>query len=240
MVGTLLTWMLRYPVMVLTGVLCWIWMRLANKTIIIGRHHYPRHANVLIASNHYTMIDSWWITIALCWPWIIYKPWLLPYHLPEKKNFYKGILGPLCELWRCIPISRGTGDFLEKMPRITEALRTAALAIFPQGGRSRNHQPIVEPWRPNGMRELIAKTQPTIVPVGIYGIQDVLPIGHRFPHWRKTVVIVIGQPLIASELTGMHDQTTARQTTKAVCQAVQGRIQHCLSSAHIVHCLEVS
>jgi 1-acyl-sn-glycerol-3-phosphate acyltransferase len=188
--------------MVTTSIVCWPFMFLCNRTIVIGRENMPRHHNVLVIANHATMIDSWWIVVAAYFPWILWKPNLQPYHVPEEDNFCKGpVLTILCKLWRCIPIKRKTGDFLrKKWVPITAGLREAHLVIFPSGTRDRNAgQGQITEWK-DGLCHLARACNSKVVPVGFHGIHEVLPIGSRRPRCGKTIVIVIGQPFTCSDL----------------------------------------
>ena len=124
--------------------------------------------NVLIISNHLTMIDSWFIGIALFWPWVLLRPELTPWHVPERKNFFKNrALALLFRFWKCMPITRGSGDFLTKLTQLGAELKKSSLIIFPEGTRNRNPKSgQLYAWR--GGPTLIAhRNQAMVVPVAI-------------------------------------------------------------------------
>jgi len=225
-----LTWLLRYILLVATYVVCWPFMHLFNRTIVIGRENLPRHANVLVIANHATMIDSWFIGMAAYTPWLLLKPGLQPYHLPEEKNFFRGkVLSALCILWRCIPINRKTGDFLNKLVAITNGLRSAGLIIFPEGGRNTEARAgQITRWNVSGIQRLITACDSTITPIGVYGIHEVLPIGTRRPRCGKIIVIVVGKSFNCSDI-----QHIARKDQEsAISKRTQKATQEALDVAH--------
>jgi 1-acyl-sn-glycerol-3-phosphate acyltransferase len=97
---------------------------------------------VVICGNHLTTIDSLLIMWALSpgWKWML-KSALMPWNLPEKKNFSGNIyLRVMCYVGRCLPVVRG-GD-REDMRRVLSKVNTLlskghSIMIFPEGGRSR-------------------------------------------------------------------------------------------------------
>lgn len=218
-----------YPWLMLTGLVMWIFMYRLNKTIIVGKENLPYCRNRLIISNHLTMIDSWFISMVFCWPQAIKKPLLVPWNLPEEKNFMRRQpLKLMCQLWQCIPLNRGTGDLFSKMPEITDKLRRGSLMIFPEGTRSRRPRGgVLYRWTA-GSGRLAYETKATVIPVAIRGIEDVLPVGRRFPHFGKKIIIVIGRPI--TELTEVYsfDKKTA---LSLISDVMKSRLQRCLTIA---------
>lgn len=96
----------------------------------------------IICANHLTMVDSFILSYAmLSLPNHLIHYRLIPWNLPERKNFQRNILlSCLCYLAKCIPINRG-GDREEMkktLDKCTQLLETnQVLLIFPEGGRSR-------------------------------------------------------------------------------------------------------
>lgn len=98
---------------------------------------------LLICSNHLTLIDSIIQAIILGSLWdYLRHPTALPWNLPEAKNFYhRWSWRTVCYLGRCIPVQRGGSSEHARIAqaRMRDVLGLGdAIAIFPEGKRSRN------------------------------------------------------------------------------------------------------
>ena len=193
---------ISYLILFLTGLVFWVFIKVGNRTIIIGRENVPWRKNCLIIANHLTMVDSWFLTFAVYWPGVMVRPSLFPWHLPEERNFMKQhcLLTLLCDLSKCIPINRGSGDFIGKLDLLVDKLQNGSMMIFPEGGRSRQPKSgQLNTWR-RGAAVLACEAQGVVLPVAIRGVEDILPIGKKFPRLFKHVAIVIGQPIEIKDL----------------------------------------
>ena len=97
---------------------------------------------ILLCTNHLTMIDSvvQGVILSSLTRYLGHIS-LLPWNLPERKNFDQSFLWRLtCYLGRCIPVTRGAS---QEEGRRTQArmrhvlLRGDIISIFPEGKRSR-------------------------------------------------------------------------------------------------------
>ncbi|MEE8637975.1 MAG: lysophospholipid acyltransferase family protein [Candidatus Margulisiibacteriota bacterium] len=156
----------------------------------------------ILVSNHLTLIDSWFIAYALCFPESYWKPWLLLWHLPEKTNYYRGLLVPFMWLTRSIPIIRGAAPKEQKLAKdkiINILQNNEAIHIFPEGTRSRSGR--IEDFTTGIGRIYQRVPNCTILPVYIRGTEKVLPIKSIFPRLFKKIDVVIGRP---RKLTSEH------------------------------------
>ncbi len=81
---------------------------LLNRTRVYGRHRIPHRRNMLLLSNHQTMIDSFLLTFVAFFPHEILKPYLLPWHPAAEENFFRnGFFRWLFTQLKCIPVRRG-------------------------------------------------------------------------------------------------------------------------------------
>ncbi len=216
----------------LTGVICWVFFHILNKTTVVGKRNLSYKKNQLLIANHATMVDSWALAGAFAWWRAIMYPHLFPWHLPEEKNFMPNWwLRILCALWKCIPITRGTGDFLQKMPDIADRLRQGSVLIFPEGGRSRNPKSRrLCAWH-NGPAVLAHRSQATIVPMAICGIEEVLPIGTKFPRFGRRIIVLIGKPLDLKQLYQLPEREALRQ----ISGTMKKRLQILLKAANALY-----
>ena len=189
----------RFPWIVLTGIVCWVFLHLCNKTIIIGKKNMPRQSNVLIVANHQSWIDSWPITYAAFWPWLLWKFSLVCWHVPESKNFYSNyFMATISWLSKCLPITRGQTSQSDLL-RLTSHLKVSSIMIFPEGtrhrGETRNHREQLYRWS-HGAARLACTTQATVVPIAIRGMADLWPVGQKWPKlFGNKIVIVIDPPV---------------------------------------------
>ena len=210
-----LTWpVTHYLITNFTVTLGYIFFHVFNRTTVLGRKNVPHKRNILLLSNHQTMIDSFLIGICAFYPTSLYRPSMIPWNPAAEENFYRTpILAWLADNWKCIPIKRGRKDVgsLHKMAR---ALTTSPLILFPEGTRSRDGS-IGKARAGAGL--LILDAQPIVIPVCIDGMDSVLPIGARAPRIFKRIRVQYGAPLDFTQFYGS-------EKTKDVAQTIMDRV----------------
>lgn len=157
----------------------------------IGAENVPSGKGVFLIANHTSALD----------------PFLLGYPVarraprgPAKEElFTHPVAGFLMRKIGMFPIRQDVAD-----PRAVRAMvelyRGGCLVIvFPEGGRSDSGE--LQPFFPEFTR-LLLKLRATVVPAGLAGAREALPIGRRIPHFNTSVAVVIGQPIDLSEYFG--------------------------------------
>ncbi len=71
--------------------------------------------------------------------------------------------------------------------------------IFPEGGRTRREDGLLSKEFKAGVGRLIAETHPIGLPFYHTGMEEVLPIGAKFPRWGKDVRLVFGEEIDFNE-----------------------------------------
>jgi len=187
---------------------------------IEGRENIPASGPVILASNHLSFIDS--IIIPLVSPrrvaflakeeyWTTpgFKGWFM-------KGFFTGI--------GAVPVRRG--DHRAAQAALDTSLEVleggVAFGIYPEGTRSldgRLYRAKV------GVGWLALKSKAPIVPVGIVGTDEVLPVGAKFPKFTR-MTLRFGEPFTADqvEFPGEAVAENAR-ARRAVADAVLTEIQ---------------
>jgi 1-acyl-sn-glycerol-3-phosphate acyltransferase len=180
-------------------------MMRAYKIRILGSERIPASGGCVLASNHESILDPWFLGTA--------TPRQVHY-LTKAELFRYPVLRQVLEGLGCIPVRRGS-DQGAAVDRGAEVLgRGEVVGIFPQGTCLPHRN---RPFRRGAARLALAAGVP-LVPVLLVGTEHAIqPRTHRigFPH----VTIVVGEPLhverqeatreAATELTGRFEQAIA-------------------------------
>ena len=148
----------------------------------VGRQNIPVSGPVILAPVHRSNLDS---------------PLLAPltrrrFRALAKESLFR--VGPLAWFLAALgafPVRRGSAD--RESIRAARSLLDAGaiLLVFPEGGRQVGDQ--IEGLF-DGTAYLAARTGAAVVPVGISGTEDAMPMGARIPRPRK-VRVAVGQPI---------------------------------------------
>jgi 1-acyl-sn-glycerol-3-phosphate acyltransferase len=180
-----------------------------------GLENLPKSGPVIVASNHLSFIDS--ILIPMICPRRVAflakeEYWTTP---GFKGRFMKGFFTGI----GAVPVRRGDHKAAqESLDTAYDVLSSGvAFGIYPEGTRSRDGRL----YRARvGVGWLALKSRAPIVPVGVIGTNEVLPVGAKFPRMRK-IVVRFGEPILASEVgfPGEAVETNSR-ARRAVADAV--------------------
>ncbi len=199
--------------------------RLIYRPHIEGRHHIPRTGPVILASNHLSFIDSFVIPM--------FAP--RPVYFLAKSSYFdgKGIGGWLSRNFfsalGATPVQRGAGqaalDALEQQKRILQSGR--AIALYPEGTRSLDGR--LYKGR-TGVAFLALQTGAKVVPVGLAGTNDAMPVGAKWPRTRPRVTIRFGEPLDLSQHGPASSGKARRLATDEIMSAI-----HALSGQELAN-----
>lgn len=164
---------------------------IVNKCLVkkaTGLENIPKK-NMIVASNHQSHLDQL-MTGYVCAP--------KPYHYIGQTDKYSGFtklfMYFLYFIHGVIFINRNSEKSRKKaIEKSIEVLKKGhSIVIYPEGTRSRSGE-IQE--AKCGVAKLFLKTGVPILPVGIQGTAELMPIGRVFPKIKKVIEINIGQPL---------------------------------------------
>jgi 1-acyl-sn-glycerol-3-phosphate acyltransferase len=157
-----------------------VWFRLR----ITGAEHLPAEGAAIIAPNHKSFMDAFFVAMAT----------RRPVHYMAKAELFRPPLGPLLVRLGAFPVRRGEGD-TGAMQSAEAILRQGGLvAIFPEGTRVLDADAIGSPR--HGAGRLALATGAPIVPAAIAGTQHLWlgPIAKP-----RRVQVAFGAPIALPE-----------------------------------------
>jgi len=183
-----------------------------------GYRRIPCRGPVLFVSNHQSHLDPAILGVG-CHPRRFYA-------LARTGLFQNPAFAWLIRSMNAIPVQRNEAD-LGAMRACIEVLQAGhPLLIFPEGTRTPDGT--VQPFEP-GLRLLIKRTKPPIVPVAIEGAHDVWPRNRTLPRLSGQIGVLFGQPMPAEEVLAQRATgplVYLRQTISGMRQLVARRLAH--------------
>lgn len=198
--------------------------RVIYRPRIEGTSNVPMDGPVIFASNHLSFIDS--IAIPVAAP--------RPVHFLAKSTYFDGtgVKGWLSREFftaiGAIPVKRGAGqaalDALDQQRMLLEAGK--AVALYPEGTRSLDGR--LYKGR-TGVAFLALETGAPVVPVGLIGTDEVMPVGAKVPAINKRITVKFGEPLDLSH-HGANSGRARRLATDDIMAAI-----HALSGQELAN-----
>ncbi len=191
-------------------------VRFGFRARIIGTENVPLSGGALLASNHIAIMDS------------LVVPAMIPRKVtyPAKAELFtgKGGPGPALVAWflkavGMVPMDRGGGRAsATALHNISDVLASGALVgIYPEGTRSPDGRLYKGK---TGLARMVLGADVPVLPVGVVGTHKVRgPLG--IP-WIRRPLVLVGEPLSFSHLTGRESETKVlRWVTDETLAAIQ-------------------
>ena len=141
-----------------------------------GLENIPQHGGVIIAANHQTYFDPFWLSIKIKRP-IRYLAWSAAFNWP--------LIGRCIGWWGAWPIALEGSDPAPVRRSIQWLRDGGAVVIFPEGARSTSGE--LERFKAGAVRLALEADVP-ILPVTIKGGEHVWPRGQRTPRFGKVII----------------------------------------------------
>lgn len=171
--------------------------------------YIPRSGGVIIASNHQTYFDPFWICSPLKRP-VRFLAWDEAFSWP--------IVGWGLRLLGAWPLQLEGSDPAPIRRSLQFVSEGGAVVIFPEGGRG-NADGSMRRFKPGAVRMAMEAGVP-ILPVTIHGGHLIWPPGRKFPRLGR--VEVVYHPLFVVDQNGGDEQRAyARRATESL-QAIIG------------------
>lgn len=147
---------------------------------IEGEENIPASGPLLVVANHFSFIDPVAVIRALPYPIEWVGGAVFP-HAPKIVQF-------LPSIWGYYPVFRGTGSRYALRAAEEILNQNGVLGIMPEGG---SWAEVLRPARP-GAAYLASKTGAKVLPLGIFGLNDIFPLKLGK---RPQAVVRVGQPV---------------------------------------------
>lgn len=189
-------------------------VRLLYRPRIVGRANVPKSGRIILASNHLSFIDS--IAIPVVAPRRV--------QFLAKSSYFDGpgLRGWISRTFftsiGAVAVERGAGaaaqEALDAGRRILET--ESAFAIYPEGTRSIDGR--LYRGR-TGVAWLALSTGAPVVPVGLIGTDELMPVGSSVPKLKR-VTVVFGEPLSLDH----HGPATSGKARRAATDDIMSAI----------------
>jgi 1-acyl-sn-glycerol-3-phosphate acyltransferase len=177
----------------------------------VGVENIPASGGVIIAANHQTYIDPFWLSVKIKRP-IRYLAWSAAFRWP--------VVGQCLTWFGAWPLALEGSDPAAIRRSIQWLRGGGAVVIFPEGGRSTSTGAL-ERFKAGAVR-LALETNVPILPVTIKGGNQIWPRGRRVP--RPGKVVITYHPLY-------HPEPPPNEETRAFARRESERLAKVIGSA---------
>jgi 1-acyl-sn-glycerol-3-phosphate acyltransferase len=179
----------------------------------IGTEHIARTGALVIAANHQTYIDPFWLSVPIKRP-IRYLAW--------DESFSWPVVGRVMRWLGAWPLQVERGN-PRTLRRSLEWLHAGgALVIFPEGGRG-NTDGTMHKFKAGAARIALEAGAP-ILPVTIRGGHTVWPPGQRSPRFTGRIQIIYHPLYMLKQLPGEDARACARRTTEELARIINSAL----------------
>ena len=174
--------------------------------------HIPESGGLIIAANHQTYIDPFWICSRIKRP-VRFLAWDAAFNWP--------VVGPLMRLLGSWPLQLEGSDPAPIRLSMQWLREGGAVVIFPEGGRG-NPDGTMRRFKAGAVR-MALETGAAILPVTVRGGEKVWPPNRRFPRLGR--VEILYHPLFVIEQREDEDtRECARRETERLAAIVRSAL----------------
>ncbi|RWR76528.1 tafazzin [Cinnamomum micranthum f. kanehirae] len=192
------------------GNACHVFMHGLNRIQIYGAEKLhqailqrPEGKPLISVSNHVASVDDPLVIASLLPRSVLFDAQSLRWTLcATDRCFSNPVTSAFFRCVKVLPISRGDGVYQQGLDMAISKLNNGGwVHIFPEGSRSRDGgRTIGSAKRGVGRLVLDADNIPMVIPFVHTGMQEVMPIGSKFPKIGKRVTVLIGDPIPFDDL----------------------------------------
>src|SRR5437016_587989 len=187
--------------------------RLFWRVRFVNTGHIPTSDGLIIASNHQTYIDPFWISLPIKRP-VRYLAWADAFSWP--------LIGSLMSLFGAWPLQLEGSDPAPIRRTMQWVREGGAIMIFPEGGRGLPDGSMRK-FKAGAVRMALEAGVP-ILPVTIRGGEKVWPSTFRFPRFRRRVEIVYHPLVRVEQNNGEGARECARRETERLAEIIRSAL----------------
>jgi 1-acyl-sn-glycerol-3-phosphate acyltransferase len=175
----------------------------------IGRENIPKTGGLIIAANHQSYFDPFWISTPVKRP-VRFLAWDEAFEWP--------LVGTILTLLGAWPLQLEGSDPAAIRRSIQWLRNGGVLVIFPEGARSSRDGSLGR--FKAGAARLALEAKVPILPVTIRGANQVWPRYQKLPR-LSPVEIIYHQPHLVEQLPGEETRSCARRETETLAQTIE-------------------
>ena len=186
-----------------------VFFRLLWRMRYVGTEHIPPDGSLIIAANHQTYFDPFWLSVPVKRP-TRYLAWATSFSWP--------VVGRVMRWLGAWPLQIEKGD-PRAIRRSLQWLRAGgALVIFPEGGRADSGGGLHK-FKAGAARIALEAGAP-VLPVTIRGGHRVWPRGRRWPRLVGRVEIIYHPLHYVTQRPGEDARASARRATEELARII--------------------
>lgn len=198
--------------------LVWVLFRLWVRHFrVVGVENVPPSGGAFLIANHTSGID----------------PFILGHAVgrrmlrgPGKVELFSNpFFGYIMRKIGMFPIRQEVADAAAVRTMVELYRNGRAVIIYPEGGRSETGE--LKAFFPDFAR-LVIKMKARVIPAGIAGAREVLPIGSLIPRPNSPVAVVVGEPF---ELSDFYGQELTAETLHRAAEILRDRVAELVTVA---------
>lgn len=174
-----------------------------------GEENIPDTGGFVIAANHQTYLDPFWLSIPIKRP-LRFLAWNVAFSWP--------VVGKVMTLLGAWPLQLEGSDPAAIRKSLQWLRSDGAVVIFPEGGRGLPDGSMVR--FKGGASRIALEAGVPILPVTIRGGNRVWPAGRRLPRLGKNVEVIFHPVHEVNQLPGEETRACARRETEKLAQTI--------------------
>jgi 1-acyl-sn-glycerol-3-phosphate acyltransferase len=172
----------------LIGVALRLWIR---RFKAVGQEDIPREGGLFLIANHESGFDPFVVSYPVQWR-LIRGPGKI-------ELFVNPFFGYLMKGLGMFPLRQGTTDTAAVRAMVELYRKGRVVLVYPEGGRTDDGN--LQPFMPEFAR-LMLRMKARMLPVGVDGVREALPIGRFVPLFNSPIAVAFGEPFDLSEFYG--------------------------------------
>lgn len=188
----------------------WLFRFWIRRYRAIGAEHVPARGGAFLVANHTSGMD----------PFILGCPirWRMLRGPGKEELFANPLFGYFMRKIGMFPLRQNVADAAAVRTMVEVYRSGKVVVVYPEGGRSDDGR--LQPFSADFAR-LIIRLRAPIVPAGIAGGAQLLPIGSFLPRPGTPVVVVYGEPY---ELAEFYGQKVGVETAERAAAIMRDRV----------------